>query len=108
MPVHEPQSDSAAVQVAQPSGTTTDPSRAARVGMLFLPSVYDVLFVCASLGILLTLQGYLLGEDGDAAWNLRIGEYILAHGLPRTEFMLSSTLGQPTLYYEWLAQLVYA
>ena len=56
----------------------------------------------------LTLQGYLLGEDGDAAWNLRIGSYILAHGLPRTEFMLSTTLGQPTIYFEWLAQVVYA
>jgi hypothetical protein len=76
--------------------------------MFFMPSLIDVLFVSASLGILLTLQGYLLGEDGDSAWNLRIGEYILAHGLPRTEFMLSSTLGHPTLYYEWLAQLVYA
>jgi hypothetical protein len=53
------------------------------------------------------LQGYLLGEDGDAAWNLRIGSYILAHGLPRTEFMLSTTLGKPTIYYEWLAQVVY-
>ena len=108
MPVHEPYSDPVPVQLARPSGNSAEPSRSVRFGRLFMPSLYDVLFVCASLGILLTLQGYLLGEDGDTAWNLRIGEYILAHGLPRTEFMLSTTLGNPTLYYEWLAQVVYA
>jgi hypothetical protein len=56
----------------------------------------------------LGLQGRLLGLDGDAGWNLRIGTQILQHGLPRTEFMLSTTYGQATLYYEWLAQVVYA
>lgn len=73
-----------------------------------LPSLADIVFVCVFLGTLLGLQGKLLGSDGDAAWNLRIGAQVLAHGLPRTEFMLSSTHGQPTLFYEWLAQVIYA
>jgi hypothetical protein len=54
------------------------------------------------------LQGKALGDDGDAAWSLRIGEQILAHGLPRTEFLLSTAYGQPTVHWEWLAQVAYA
>lgn len=73
-----------------------------------LPSLADIIFVCVFLGALLGLQGKLLGLDGDAAWNLRIGSQVLAHGVPRGEFLLSSTYGQPTLFYEWLAQVVYA
>jgi len=84
------------------------PSGLDRVVMRLLPSLSDMLFICVALGVLLTLQGRLLGEDGDAAWNLRIGSYILSHGIPRVEFMLGPTLGKPTLYYEWLAQVVYA
>jgi hypothetical protein len=72
-----------------------------------LPSLPEVIFIASAPTLLFSLQGGLLGEDGDVAWNLRIGEYILAHGLPRTEFMLQTTLGRPTIYFEWLAQLVY-
>jgi hypothetical protein len=72
-----------------------------------LPSLQEVIFIVAAPSLLLSLQGAFLGEDGDVAWNLRIGEYILAHGLPRTEFLLQTTLGRPTVYFEWLAQLVY-
>lgn len=79
-----------------------------RVIARFLPSFADIMFCTLFLGVLLGLRGQLLGTDGDAAWNLRIGEQILAHGLPRTEFMLGPTYGQPTIYYEWLAQVIYA
>jgi hypothetical protein len=72
-----------------------------------LPSLPEVIFIASAPCLLFGLQGALLGEDGDVAWNLRIGEYILAHGLPRTEFMLQTTLGRPTIYFEWLAQLIY-
>ena len=81
---------------------------AERVVARCLPSLADIVFVCVFLGALLGLQGKLLGLDGDAAWNLRIGTQVLEHGIPRTEFLLSSTYGQPTLFYEWLAQAIYA
>ena len=81
---------------------------AERVLARCLPSLADIIFICMFLGALFGLQGKLLGLDGDAAWNLRIGSQVLAHGVPRSEFLLSSTYGQPTLFYEWLAQVVYA
>jgi hypothetical protein len=85
-------------------------SRAAvgRVIAACLPSLADVFFASVLFGVAFGLQGRALGYDGDAAWNLRIGSYILAHGIPRAEFMLSTTLGQPALYWEWLSQTVYA
>jgi hypothetical protein len=105
MPTLEPDTTSAApVGLASPANVGPAGKAA---GKHFLPALADIIFICTSLGVLLTLQGSLLGEDGDAAWNLRIGSYILAHGLPRTEFMHSTTLGKPTIYFEWLAQVVY-
>ena len=79
-----------------------------RIVARFLPSLADVIFVSVFVGVLFGSQGRLLGQDGDAAWNLRIGNQILAHGLPRTEFMLGPTYGQPAMYFEWLAQVIYA
>ena len=87
------------------SGTLTP---AERLAARFLPSLGDIVFFSACLGALFGLQGRLLGADGDAAWNLRIGGQILAHGLPRMEFMLGPTYGRPVIYYEWLAQAIYA
>lgn len=81
--------------------------RAERVIAWVLPSLGDALFVCVLLGVVLGLRGAALGVDGDAGWNLRIGQQILAHGLPRTEFMLFPTSGRPVVYWEWLAQVVY-
>jgi hypothetical protein len=83
-------------------------ARAERVVGLLIPSIGDILFISLLFGVLFGLQGRVLGYDGDSAWNLRIGTYILDHGLPRTEFMLSTTSGQPTIYWEWLSQGIYA
>jgi hypothetical protein len=82
--------------------------RAEQVIALLLPSLGDVLFVAVLLGVALGLQGAALGLDGDAGWNLRIGDSILQHGLPRTEFLLAPTYGQPVVYWEWLSQVCYA
>jgi hypothetical protein len=68
--------------------------------------VGDLVFASVLIGVLLGKQGYML--DGDSAWNLRIGSTILESGIPRTEFMLSTSLGQPHIYWEWLAQVIYA
>jgi len=83
-------------------------SRVERAVTRCLPALVDLLFVCVLFAVLFGLGGRTLGDDGDAAWNLRIGSYILAHGIPRAEFMLSTTLGQPTVYWEWLSQTLYA
>lgn len=78
-----------------------------RAVALGLPSLADIVFLGVFLGVLLSLQGQMLGYDGDAAWNIRIGLHILDHGIPRTEFLLATQLGQPHIYYEWLGQAIY-
>jgi hypothetical protein len=79
-----------------------------RVVAACLPSLGDMLFACVLLAVAIGLQGRALGLDGDAGWSLRIGLTTLAHGLPRTEFLLSTQQGQPAVYWEWLAQVAYA
>ncbi len=91
-------------QLWEPVRLTTMERRIAR----WLPSLADVLFIGVLLSVVLGFQGRTLGMDGDIGWGLRIGLQTLAHGLPRTELMLSGTLGQPTVYWEWLAQVAYA
>lgn len=98
----------------QQAATTTLPetaaemTRAERVVAWMLPSLGDVVFVCALLVGLLGLQGRILGVDGDVGWNIALGTITLEHGLPRTEPFLSGMLGQPSLQWEWLGQVVYA
>ncbi|HZC07510.1 MAG TPA: hypothetical protein VE338_17885 [Ktedonobacterales bacterium] len=83
-------------------------SRTERAVAWALPSLGDVIFVCALLVGLLGLQGRILGVDGDVGWNIALGSITLQHGLPRTEPFLSGMLGQPSVQWEWLAQVVYA
>jgi hypothetical protein len=83
-------------------------TRAERAIAWLLPSLGDVVFVCALFVGLLGLQGRVLGVDGDVGWNIALGTITLQHGLPRTEPFLSGTLGQPSVQWEWLAQVVYA
>src|SRR5262249_10390672 len=78
-----------------------------RVVALLLPSLADALFCTVLLGVALGLQGAALGPDGDIGWSLRIGGETLTHGLPRREFLLATTSGQPVVYWQWLAQLAY-
>lgn len=96
--------------MARNIGVRTD-TRAAvtpaeRIVARFLPSVADLVFATVLIGALLGKQGDML--DGDSAWHLRIGATILDSGLPRGEFMLATSLGQPHIYWEWLAQVIYA
>ncbi|MEO7002019.1 MAG: hypothetical protein ABI068_09340, partial [Ktedonobacterales bacterium] len=81
---------------------------AERVVAWLIPSAGDMLFACVLLGGLLYFQGRALGSDGDAGWTLRLGVITLTRGLPRTEPLLSGMLGQPTVQWEWLAQVAYA
>jgi hypothetical protein len=83
-------------------------TRAERMVAWALPSLGDVLFVCALFVGLLGLQGRILGVDGDVGWNIALGSLTLQHGLPRTEPFLSGMLGQPAVQWEWLSQVVYA
>lgn len=83
-------------------------TRAERAVARVLPSFGDILFVCVLCVVVLVLQGRALGVDGDLGWSLRIGLETLGHGLPRTEILLASTYGQPTVYWEWLSQVCYA
>lgn len=83
-------------------------SRGERIVAWLLPSLGDVVFVCALFVGLLGLQGRILGVDGDVGWNLALGAFTLRHGLPRSEPFLSGMLGQPTVQWEWLSQVVYA
>ncbi|HEX8032811.1 MAG TPA: hypothetical protein VF510_03140, partial [Ktedonobacterales bacterium] len=83
-------------------------SRVERIIAACLPSAADVIFLSVLLGVLLGLQGRALGYDGDSGWNIRIGLFVLDHGIPRKEFLLSTTYGQPHVYWEWLSQTFYA
>ncbi|HEV2405673.1 MAG TPA: hypothetical protein VGR88_09480, partial [Ktedonobacterales bacterium] len=74
----------------------------------FLPSIADAIFACVLFGVLFGLQSKALGPDGDIGWGLRIGASVLDHGIPRVEFMLGPTYGHPVVYWEWLAQTLYA
>lgn len=99
-----------AVETQAPATPAEAPqlTRAERVVAWMLPSLGDVLFVCALFVGLLGLQGRILGVDGDVGWNIALGSLTLQHGLPRTEPFLSGMLGQPSVQWEWLSQVVYA
>jgi len=108
------QTDEGDVGMDQQSATTAAPetkaemTRAERVVAWLLPSLGDVVFVCALFVGLLGLQGRILGVDGDVGWNIALGTITLEHGLPRAEPFLSGMLGQPSVQWEWLGQVAYA
>jgi len=83
-------------------------ARIERVLVWVIPSLGDAVFVCVLLAVVFGLQGSALGTDGDSAWTIRIGQQILAHGLPHHEFLLSTTMHRPVVYWEWLSQIIYA
>lgn len=96
----------ATVQTRERADATLSPAE--RIVARCLPSFGDMLFICVLFGVVFGLQGRALGVDGDVGWSLRIGLQTLSSGLPRHEFMLSTTMGQPVVYWEWLAQVAYA
>ena len=96
----------ATLQTHERAATALSPAE--RIVARCLPSFGDILFICALFGVVFGLQGRSLGVDGDVGWSLRIGLQTLSSGLPRHEFMLSTTQGQPVVYWEWLAQVSYA
>lgn len=73
-----------------------------------VPSFGDLIFCVLLLGGLFVFQGSLLGTDGDIGWDLRLGALILTHGLPRSEPLLETVRGAPTVHWEWLAQVCFA
>lgn len=95
-------------EVVEAPDAGSELTRAERVVAWVMPSLGDVIFVCALLIGLLGLQGRILGVDGDVGWNIALGTITLQHGLPRTEPFLSGMLGKPTVQWEWLSQVAYA
>ncbi|HEX9058300.1 MAG TPA: hypothetical protein VF818_12290, partial [Ktedonobacterales bacterium] len=79
-----------------------------RVIAWVLPSLADVLFVLCLLGIVMVLQGHVLGMDGDIGWHIRLGLRTLSGDLPRTDTFSSTAYGRPLVGMEWLAEVCYA
>jgi hypothetical protein len=92
--------------VAAADGRTV--SRVERIVGLLLPSVADLLFVVALLGVALVLQGRALGQDGDIGWHIRLGLRTLSGDLPRADTFSSTAPGKPLVGMEWLAEVCYA
>lgn len=104
---------------ATPTMTMTDTARVPvrsgaslrsteRVIAWVLPSLADVLFVLCLLGIVMVLQGRVLGMDGDIGWHIRLGLRTLSGDLPRTDTFSSTAYGRPLVGMEWLAEVCYA
>lgn len=93
---------------SQGAGALQPLRRADRIAALCLPSLADAFFALVLFGGLFLFQGSALGSDGDVGWGLRLGQLTLTTGLPRTEPMLRTMLGTPSVSWEWLSQVCYA
>ena len=45
------------------------------------PSIPDLVFIALAIGVPFALSHQLLNSDGDLGRHIRVGEYILGHGL---------------------------
>lgn len=45
-------------------------------------------------------------QSSDTAWLVKTGEYIIEHGLPKTDIFSWSRAGQPWVVYQWLFEVV--
>lgn len=75
------------------------------------PSIYDVFFVVITLWLFVADPmgwGRLL-MDGDTAFHIRIGDYVVAHGQVPTHDMFSfSVPGKEWYAFEWLSEVAFA
>ncbi len=72
------------------------------------PSLPDFVFVVLALIVPLARGGPLLNSDGDLARHLRVGEYILTHGLLHQDVFSFTKAGEAFVGYEWLSEVAYA
>ncbi len=72
------------------------------------PSIPDLVFLALALGVPLALSQQLLNSDGDLGRHIRVGEYILGHGLLHKDIFSFTRLGNPFVGYEWLSEVLTA
>ena len=72
------------------------------------PSLPDLTFVVLALLIPLIRGGPLLNSDGDLGRHIRVGEYILTHGLLHRDIFSFTKEGQTFVGYEWLSEALNA
>ncbi|MGH7499550.1 MAG: hypothetical protein ACREL3_11950, partial [Gemmatimonadales bacterium] len=72
------------------------------------PSIPDLVFVCLALAVPLALSQQLLNSDGDLGRHIRVGDYILSHGLLHQDIFSFTKLGEPFVGYEWLSEALAA
>lgn len=72
------------------------------------PSLPDLTFLLLALFVPLVRGGPLLNSDGDLGRHLRVGEYMLTHGLIHQDLFSFTRLGQPFVGYEWLSEVAFA
>ncbi len=72
------------------------------------PSLPDLVFFVLALGVPLGRGWALLNSDGDLGRHLRVGAYILSHGLPPHDTFSFTRYDQPFVGYEWLSEVLFA
>src|SRR4051812_45831083 len=72
------------------------------------PSLPDLTYVGLALLLPLALAYQLINSDGDLARHIRVGDYILSHGLLHQDLFSYTKLGQPFIGYEWLSEVAFA
>ncbi len=72
------------------------------------PSLTDMVFASLALLVPLGRGGPLLNSDGDLGRHLRVGEYMLQHGLLHQDVFSFTKAGDPFVGYEWLSEVAFA
>jgi hypothetical protein len=72
------------------------------------PSLPDLTYLGLALLVPLALGKQLINSDGDLARHIRVGDYILSHGLLHQDLFSYTKFGQPFVGYEWLSEVAYA
>jgi hypothetical protein len=61
----------------------------------------------AGVYLVVMLVGNSLLNDSDSYWHIVVGQWVLAHGFPRTDPFSFTFAGKPWIAKEWLSQLLY-